>query len=312
MPFMKQITRYFEALLLLMVLTAGAGAQDTLPRFTVQDKGKGRVVVSWSNPYPNLIQLAVQSSTDSLKRFGTVYSTTSPELPVNGFSDRVAEGSKVYYRIFYVMEGGSYFFTQSKQPVIIEETTREIQEIKVETRREILTDELQRVVLKDVKQPLAPGQIKREPIKELYDPNKPLYIKESDTSGFISIPIKDFRNYRDSIINKTKDTLVQVGRDTLFLKAYDPPYAIKTSDYVFTNKDGYIVIKLDDAEKKKYQLVLMEEDETPLIEIRQVKSPMMILDKTNFYHGGWYKYTLRESGRVKEKGKVYLPKDFRP
>jgi hypothetical protein len=281
------------------VIGFGVYAQASLPEFTVQDKGKGRVVISWRNPYPNLIQLAVQRSYDSLKRFGTVYSTTSPELPVNGYSDKVPEGVRVYYRIFYVMEGGAYFFTKSIRPVVSED----IAVVKADTLRETLDKDLQL---------LTEAKTKKELEKEVYDPNKPIYIKESDTTDFISIPIKDFRMYRDSIMTLTKDTLVQSGKDTLVIKVYDPPFAARLSQYIFTNKDGYIVIKLDDAGKKKYQVTLMEEDETPVIDIKKVTEPMMILDKTNFYHGGWYKFTIRENGRIKEKGKVYLPKDFSP
>jgi hypothetical protein len=281
----------------LLVGSFSSIAQDTLPRFTVENKGNGRVVVSWTNPYPNLIQLAVQRSYDSIKRFGSVYSTTSPELPVNGFSDKVPEGVRVYYRIFYVMEGGAYFFTQSKQPSVSES----LEVTKLDNRREVLNDELQKI---------AEAKSRQELQKEIEDPNKQLFLKESDTTGFRIILLKDFRSYRDSIINLTKDTLVQMGQDTLYLRLYDPPFAEKASQYVFTNKDGYIVIKLDDADKKNYQVTILEENETPFLDIKKVKDPLIILDKTNFYKAGWYKFTLKENGRVKEKGKVFLPKDF--
>jgi|LakMenEpi03Aug12_release.lakeMendotaPanAssembly.Ray.scaffolds.fasta_scaffold17859_9 hypothetical protein len=274
-------------------------AQSSLPEFTVQDKGKGRVVISWRNPYPNLIQLAVQRSYDSLKRFGTVYSTTSPELPVNGFGDKVPEGVRVYYRIFYVMEGGAYFFTKSMRPV----ASDDIAVVKGDAMREQLGHDLQQ---------LTEATTKKELEKEFYDPNKPIYIKESETTGYITIPIKDFRMYRDSIMTLTKDTLVQTGKDTIFIQVYDPPFAARTSQYIYTNKDGYIVIKLDDADKKKYQVTLMDEEENQVMDLKKINDPLLILDKTNFYRGGWYKFTLRENGRIKEKGKVYLPKDFRP
>lgn len=296
---MNFVFRCFFLLSVLSALAFSASSQATLPEFTVQDKGKGRVVISWRNPYPNLIQLAVQRSYDSLKRFGTVYSTTSPELPVNGFSDKVPEGVRVFYRIFYVMEGGAYYFTKSQRPIASEDITV----VKADTMREQLNQELQQITEASTKTALE---------KEVYDPNKPIYIKESDTTDYISIPIKDFRMYRDSIMTLTKDTLVQTGKDTLFIHVYDPPFAARTSQYVFTNKDGYIVIKLDDADKKKYQVTLMDEEENPVLDLKKINDPMLLLDKTNFYRGGWYKFTLRENGRIKEKGKVYLPKDFRP
>jgi hypothetical protein len=134
----------------------------------------------------------------------------------------------------------------------------------------------------------------------------------SDTADFRILLARDFRAFRDSIMTKTKDTLVQMGEDTLYIRVYDPPFTQRSSQYVFTDKDGYIVIKLDDAESNKYQVTIMEQNETPVLDIKHVKHPYLILDKTNFYKAGWYKFTLRENGRVKEKGVVFLPKDFLP
>jgi hypothetical protein len=94
-----------------------AKAQDTLPRFTIKDLGKDRIQVSWVNPYETVVQLNVQRSFDSLKGFKTIFSPQSPSLRQNGFVDtKVPTGTKMYYRIFYVLAGGSYFFTVSKKP----------------------------------------------------------------------------------------------------------------------------------------------------------------------------------------------------
>lgn len=295
-----KITTNLMATLLAFCLSATLGAaQDTLPAFSIENKGNGRIVVSWTNPYPNLIQLAVQRSYDSVKRFSTVYSTTSPELPINGFSDKVPEGVTVFYRIFYVMEGGAYFFSPSRQPPV----TVSITAVEADTRREILDEELQKI---------ADAKNKQQLDKVLDDPMKELYVGFSDTADFRILLARDFRAFRDSIMTKTKDTLVQMGEDTLYIRVYDPPFTQRSSQYVFTDKDGYIVIKLDDADSKKYQVTIMEENETPVLEIKQVKHPYLILDKGNFYKAGWYKFTLRENGRIKEKGVVFLPKDFSP
>lgn len=294
-----QMARYFFICLMWagVLLAYGANAQDTLPNFTVENKGNGRIVVSWKNPYPNLIQLAVQRSYDSVKRFGTVYSTTSPELPANGFSDKVPEGLRVYYRIFYVMEGGAYFFTQSKQPgapVMLEQTV-------TDGRRELLDEDLQSIA--DAKNALQLNKV-------IEDPNKPIYFRFSDSVGYQSILTRDFRMFRDSIMSKTKDTLVQMSPDTVIIRIYDPPFTQKASEFVFTDRDGYIVIKLDDYDKKKYQVAIMDEQENPILYLQTIKEPLLILDKSIFYKAGIYKYMLRENGRVKEKGSVYLPRDF--
>lgn len=91
-----------------------AGAQDVLPEFSVRELTKGKIQISWNNPYDNCIQLSIQRSVDSTKNFRTLFSTLSPELPSNGYVDnKPIYGTVVYYRIFYVLLGGAYYFSRS-------------------------------------------------------------------------------------------------------------------------------------------------------------------------------------------------------
>ena len=58
------------------------------------------------------MQIAVQRSADSLKNFKTILSAKNPELKENGFTDNSASHSSPdYYRIFYTLSDGSYFFS---------------------------------------------------------------------------------------------------------------------------------------------------------------------------------------------------------
>ena len=135
----------------------------------------------------------------------------------------------------------------------------------------------------------------------------PIFIKTR--SGVISLMPADFIVYRDSILSKTNDTLVQMSADTVSIEPYSPPYLQRTSQYVFTDRDGFIVVKLPDT-GKKYDLVFLEEDDTPVLEFKNLKELHFTIDKTNFYHGGWYKFEIKENGRIKERNKVFLPTDF--
>jgi hypothetical protein len=265
-----------------------ASSQDTLPRFTVEDKGAGRIVVSWSNPYDNLVQLAVQRSYDSIKKFSSVFSATSPELPLNGFSDKIAPGLKVYYRIFYVMRGGTYYFTKSMRPG---GTIAAI--AAYDSRRDKINDSLLNELNTAVKDSVS---------------DEPIYLKTKE--GVMTFMPIDFKAYRDSILTKTNDTLLQVASDTVLLQPYSPPFIQRTSQYIYTDRDGYIVVKLPDAGTKKYEILFLEEDDTPVLELHDIKESQITIDKTNFYHGGWYKFELRESGHVKERNKIFLPTDF--
>ena len=115
----------FIAAFFLTLVYLNSYSQETLPNFNVRILSNEHVSISWRNPFSSCNQIAVQRSYDSLKFFKTIFSPQSPELPQNGFVDNTpAPGMKVYYRIFYVLSGGSYFFTKSKQPGVgnIEET----------------------------------------------------------------------------------------------------------------------------------------------------------------------------------------------
>lgn len=299
---MKQSVTRFLLLLAIAAISFESAAQDTLPRFTLEDKGNGRIIISWRNPYPNLIQLAVQRSYDSLKRFSTVYSSTSPELPVNGFSDKIVPGLKPYYRIFYVMQGGAYYFTKSKRiDAAIVSTSNNVGSTgtTVDSRRDQMNEETVNALKSKKADSLA------------YPPDKKFFIKIAD-SLYTTLITREMLHFRDSILANTKDTLYQLNEDTILLGVYVPPYIQKTSEFVFTDKDGYVVIKLADVDKKRYDVLFMEEDETPVFELKAIKESFLIIDKTNFYHGGWFKFELKENGRVKERNKVFLAKDFSP
>lgn len=100
-------------------------AQKYLPNFSVVEITKGNNKVSWNNPFKTCTQLAVQRSTDSVNNFRTILSAHSPELTENGFIDKKAPvNSKVYYRIFYTLKGGDYYFSKVVSASIVNEQTK--------------------------------------------------------------------------------------------------------------------------------------------------------------------------------------------
>lgn len=89
------------------------------------------------------------------------------------------------------------------------------------------------------------------------------------------------------------------------------PNAFTPSLYVYTYRDGYVRISLPDEEKpKKYAIKFFEEDETFLFELKDFKEKDFKIDKANFYHAGWFRFELYEDGKLMEKYKFYLEKDF--
>lgn len=90
---------------------------DTLPRISVQNKGNGKIVVSWINPFKVVKQISVQRSFDSLKNFKTVNSVPYPMTYNNGIVDARATTNDMFYRVYVLLDSGKYFFSVSKRPV---------------------------------------------------------------------------------------------------------------------------------------------------------------------------------------------------
>ena len=264
------------SLVILIVLSSSLSAQDTLPHFTIVERGN-RVTISWVNPFETLVQLNVQRSFDSLK-FSTVYSATSPQLPQNGFTDIKMPTNQIFYRIFYVLGGGRYFFSEVRRVGSATNYT---------SGRDVSANFLK----------MAGGDNRVVTIQ----------MKESVSR---QIPGSSFKAFRDSVLRLTKDTLIAVNDSLVLLNPYIVREAFRTSMYVFLNKDGYINVSLPMVNEKKYRLKFFEESGALLFEINQMRESPLTLDKSNFVHAGWFLFELYEDDKLKEKNRLYLPKDF--
>jgi hypothetical protein len=115
---------YLKILLLFNIAVPSiVAAQVFLPEFSVIQLSAGNNRISWNNPHKNCIQLSVQRSSDSTNNFRTILSAQSPELVENGFIDKSAPtNGAVYYRIFYSLKGGTYYFSKTISPKKAEAT----------------------------------------------------------------------------------------------------------------------------------------------------------------------------------------------
>lgn len=273
-------------------ISSDVKAQDTLPGFTVRNISKGKNQVSWINPYETCIQLAVQRSYDSLRFFQTIFSAQSPSLPQNGFVDNNSPtGGRTFYRIFYVLGGGNYFFTKSKLANTGIITSGE-ERSETNIHKRINTEVLNPV-------PTYPSE-KR--FIKIYDRNK-------DSLLFV-LEYPDYKNFKDSISVRTKDSLYAIGSNEVLLKPYIPKYLWKPSVYVFISNNGYVTISLPLAKAHVYKIIFRDESGSEIFQIKHVKEEQLVLDKTNFLHAGRYYFELYEDDKLKEKNNFYLESDF--
>jgi hypothetical protein len=88
------------------------------------------------------------------------------------------------------------------------------------------------------------------------------------------------------------------------------PEVFVPSLHVYTYKDGNVRINLPEEEEKKYGIKFFEDNGNFLFELKDIKHRSFKLDKSNFYHAGWFRFELYENGALKEKHKFYIEKDF--
>ena len=288
------MTRIYPLLIVLISLSVQLSAQDTLPRFTLVAKPNNRNVISWTNPYRIISQIGIQRSPDSTRNFKTILTVPDPLVKQNGFAATKAPAPNMFYRIFIVLDSGKYFFSNSKRPVF--DSTGTAGEPQ-------LTEDNQRVRMSDS---LTNREVRK--IKEEQGSEKMYVIKRREM--YINVPENNFRKFRDSLLFNTKDTMMYVSVDTIIIKPFVPKEIYRASRYVFTEKFGNVMIVLPDAATKKYSVSFFEENNRPLFEINEVRTTSLTIDKSNFVHSGWFWFELFEGGKLKERHKVFIPRDF--
>ncbi len=97
-----------------------------------------------------------------------------------------------------------------------------------------------------------------------------------------------------------KDNLDFANQDNL--KNYFQP-----SLYVYTNPKGNVNIRLPYVKKNNYAIKFYDASDRFLFELRKPKKPLLIIDKANFFHSGWFHYKIFKNGHIFEKWKFYLP-----
>ena len=319
---MPSMHRTAGILFVSLLFAANTRAQDTLPRFSATARGTGRILISWHNPFHVVSQISIQRSTDSLKNFTTLLTVPDPSLPENGAMDNKVPHPNFYYRLFIVLENGKYLFTSSRRPrsntgeavaATVDDNAdkeKEAEEPKTTNARIVFVDPPMNTASDKTKpQVKSPSSIHGGlPALEV-NMNSTVFIRRGD-SMVGQIPGSRIASFRDSLLNRTKDTLVFIDGDTLLIKPFVPKEIYKVSSNVFIAKYGNIHISLPDAAGKHYNVKFFDENNKLLFELSEIKDPSLTLDKTNFHHSGWFRFELYEAGQLKEKNKFFIPKEF--
>ena len=97
---------------------------------------------------------------------------------------------------------------------------------------------------------------------------------------------------------------LQLDLPVIFNNTWQP------SVFVYTGDDGNIVIDLPEANKYQYSIIFAREEGRPLFTLPEIKEARLVLDKVVFLKSGWYYFELRENGKVKERNKFLITRDY--
>jgi len=274
-----------QCVLLMLIFSAlmmKVSGQSTLPDFQVIQRN-GVNIISWNNEIKEITQLIIQRSVDSLTSFRSIVSMPDPTSSTNGFVDKKSGNKLFFYRIFYVMPGSRYIFTESQKPKV-----------------EIPPPVIQPTIKKQPTPNPVPVFVMMEPPitkKEV----QVIIKKQPDTAvsrlslAYQHVGLSQY-NWRTIIITPKTENLL--NDDTFVL-----------SSLIYTNVEGNLIISLPDAPKNKFTLRVFREDKTLLFEIKHIRENQLLIDRSNFHSSGWFRYELKEGDRVKERNRFYIKPD---
>ncbi len=267
-------------LALLISLPVLAQKQDSLPDFSVVYKGNNRVVVSWNNKFKLLKQISIQRSADSLSNFKTLVTVPDPNNPQNGYMDAKAPNDRMFYRLYILVDGSNFIFTRSKRP---------------------LNDSIRTALLADTSKKTLPDSNYMKVVEKIISQNLPDSVLTAEEI-FI---LKKYKNSRLDLLSESVNRKIEA-----IIKVKNTPDVVMPQYRISANRDGVVKIILNDFNKKKYTIRFYEDDDSFLFEIKDIKEASLMLDKSNFYHSGWFRSELYEDGRLVEKNRFFIPKDF--
>lgn len=80
--------------------------------------------------------------------------------------------------------------------------------------------------------------------------------------------------------------------------------------FVYTNPEGNVNISLSDAAVNNYHIRFYDASGKKVFEIDRIRQPLLIIDRSNFLHSGWFSFELFENGKLKEHYRFFIPSQW--
>jgi hypothetical protein len=265
---------------LFVFISATVFAQDSLPSFSVVNKGNNRIIISWNNKYPRIKQISIQRSADSIGSFKTLLTVPDPNNRQNGYLDAKAPDDNMFYRLYIHVDGANFIVTKPRRPA---------------------NDSIRLALVSDSASKTIKDSAYLKVVEKIINQNLP-------DSALTSEDLVILKRYRNNKLDLFPDSIVK--KIDAVIKTKSKPDVNIPMYRVVANKDGLVRISLADFSARKYSIRFYEDDNTFLFELKDIKEASLMLEKSNFYRSGWFKSELYEEGKLLEKNRFFIPKDF--
>lgn len=309
--------KFFAALLFwLGAFLIDCNAQDTLPAFSVVNRN-GKIILSWVNHFPVVKQMSIQRSFDSAKGFKTILTLPDPTSVTNGFLDNNAPDTTLFYKLYILLDSGKYMFSKVKRP---EKKLAQVAAVKPpapQTNDANPAKDLPRQVANTPTKPIvntnAPTATNAVPDKKLPGNTNPVAAavqKPADNKVEAPAPVADEPPSKKYAVETTQ-AAAKKRSDGLKSDSttVTKPEVYKPSSFIFTNTDGNVTMVLPAGKAPEFSIKFFEEKGEMVFEMKSIKENIVILDKSNFLHSGWFRFELYENGVLKEKNRILIPRD---
>lgn len=292
-----RFTQFWIIIFLIAGTAAGSFGQDTLPSFSAHLVPGKKARLSWVNPYADKVkQINIQRSRDSLQNFKTIGSITHPTLEKNEFTDKSPNG-QFFYRLYILLDGGRYVFSVSRKA-----GNYSVPQPVTPSPSPVISQQ-------KINVPVNPPKNPEKRVQPVVPEEKTWTVKKgNEIIG--QLKFSAFKNFRDSLVQNTRDTLGNITNDTIYIRPFQVKEVYKPSKLVFLDKNGLLHLEMPDPGRKNYHVKFYEEDRSFLFEVKAIRDPLLLLEKSNFGHAGWFLFEVFEDGRLIEKNRVFLNRDF--
>jgi len=84
---------------------------------------------------------------------------------------------------------------------------------------------------------------------------------------------------------------------------------LPVSGFIRRERNGDIIIAIPTVEREKYKIRFFDDDDHFLFEVRQIRDPMLIVEKYNFQRSGMFQYELYRENLLIERSTFLIRKD---